>query len=331
MALPGMILYDTFRGELIRRTSDSQQKRLHQLLVDEELGNWLPSQLLRQMKQLMGENPLQSDILKQLFVNQLLANAQMILASAGESTPVDELAELADRIMEVTTTVAPVTQVQSSTNPFLLTPDSSELTELRALTQQQARQIQTLTDQLQSSLETNHDGTTINTLAVAALVVGIDLAVIFTTTNGVRAPVHIKSRPLHHRETRKPGCESDQQAWPCPKESHILHQRPYNRYSLPGGYRCRSQCHPHETGARKMHTNLDTATGRKPFPYPNIQREIPYFELGIPSYITVDFCCSEVTNPYFRSRFFAPLQPLSQCKTRTISRQHYKPLCGIAT
>ena len=150
MAPPGTVPYDTFRAELIRRTSDSRQKRLRQLLVDEELGDRRPSQLLRRMKQLMGENPLQPDILKQLFVNRLPPNAQMILASAGENTPVEELAELADRIMEVTTTVAPMTQAQSSTNPFLPTPDSSELTELRALTQQQARQIQTLTDQLQA-------------------------------------------------------------------------------------------------------------------------------------------------------------------------------------
>ena len=53
-------------------------------------------------------------------------------------------------IMEVTTTVAPVTQAQSFNNTFLPTPDSSELTELRALTQRQARQIQTLTDQLRA-------------------------------------------------------------------------------------------------------------------------------------------------------------------------------------
>ena len=47
----------------------------------------------------------------------------MILASAEENSPVEEQAELADRIMDVTTTVAPVTQAQSSTNPFLPTPD----------------------------------------------------------------------------------------------------------------------------------------------------------------------------------------------------------------
>ena len=144
----------------------------------------------------------------------------------------------------------------------------------------------------------------------------------------MRAPVHINSRPLHHRETRKPGCKSDRHAWPCPKESHILRQRPYNRFSLPGRYRCGSQRHPRETGARKTHSNLDTATGRKPFPYPNIRREILYFELGVPSYIPVDFCRSEVTDPYFRSRFFAPLRPLCRRKTRTISRQLYRPRCA---
>ena len=130
----------------------------------------------------------------------------------------------------------------------------------------------------------------------------------------MRVPVHINSRPLHHRETRKPGGKSDRHAWPCPKGSHILCQRPYNRHSLPGGYRCGSQRHPRKIGARKTHTNHDTVTGRKPFPFPNIRREIPYFELGIPSYIPVDFCRSEVTNPYFRSRFFAPLRPLVDVK-----------------
>ena len=143
----------------------------------------------------------------------------------------------------------------------------------------------------------------------------------------MRVPVHINSRPLHHPETRKPSCKSDRHPWPFLKESHILRQGPYNRYSPGSEYRCGSQRHPRETGARKTHTNLDTATGRKPFPYPNIRREIPYFELGISSYIPVDFCRSEVTN-CFRRGFFAPLWPLSRRKTRTISRQHYKLHCA---
>ena len=63
-------------------------------------------------------------------------------------------------------------------------------------------------------------------------------------------------------------------------------------------------------------------------PIPTFGLEIPYFELGIPSYIPVDFCRSEVTNPYFRNGFFAPLRTLSRRKARTISRQHYRPHCA---
>ena len=145
----------------------------------------------------------------------------------------------------------------------------------------------------------------------------------------VRVPVHINSRPLHHRKTRKPGCKSDRHSWPFPKESHILHQRLYNPYSLPGGYWCGSPRHPRETGARKTHTNHETATGRKPFPYPNIRREVPYFELGIPSYIPVDFCRSEVTNPYFRSIFFAPLVEIK--RGRLVDNITGLTVRGIAT
>ena len=50
MAPLGTFPYDTFRAELIRRTFDSRQKRLRQLLVDEKLEHRRPSQLLRRMK-----------------------------------------------------------------------------------------------------------------------------------------------------------------------------------------------------------------------------------------------------------------------------------------
>ncbi|XP_038046745.1 uncharacterized protein LOC119720950 [Patiria miniata] len=60
--------YNTLKKELIKRTSASEQKRLHQLLIAEELGDRKPSQLLRRMRQLLGENTLEDNILKQLFL-----------------------------------------------------------------------------------------------------------------------------------------------------------------------------------------------------------------------------------------------------------------------
>ena len=50
--------YNKLKSELIKRTSASEQKRLHQLLISEELGDRKPSQLLRIMRQLLGDNRL---------------------------------------------------------------------------------------------------------------------------------------------------------------------------------------------------------------------------------------------------------------------------------
>lgn len=49
LAPPTTTPFDTLKAELIKRTSASQQKRQHQLLISEELGDRKPSQLLRHM------------------------------------------------------------------------------------------------------------------------------------------------------------------------------------------------------------------------------------------------------------------------------------------
>ena len=98
---PEQARYDLLKAELILRTSISEQKRLHQLLIAEELGDRKPTQLLRRMKQLLGENMLEENILKQLFLQRLPTNAQLILASTSQTTPIQKLAELADKIIEV--------------------------------------------------------------------------------------------------------------------------------------------------------------------------------------------------------------------------------------
>ena len=46
IAPPALEAYTKFKTELIRRTSASEQKRLHQLLISEKLGDRKPSQLL---------------------------------------------------------------------------------------------------------------------------------------------------------------------------------------------------------------------------------------------------------------------------------------------
>ena len=90
---PSKDCYTHLKAELIRRTSTSEQKRLHQLIIAEELGDRKPSQLLRRMRQLLGENTLEEKILKQLFLQRLPTTVQSILASTADTVGIGALAE----------------------------------------------------------------------------------------------------------------------------------------------------------------------------------------------------------------------------------------------
>ena len=81
----------------------SEQRRLQQLFSSEELGDRKPTQLLRRMQQLLGDTPGITDgsFIHKLFLQWLLANVRMVLASTSDSVSLDELAQLADKIVEV--------------------------------------------------------------------------------------------------------------------------------------------------------------------------------------------------------------------------------------
>ena len=93
--------YKTLREELIKRTTATEQKRLQQLLTDEVLGDRKPTQLLRHMRQLLGDRALEDSILRQLFLQRLPANVQLVMTTAGDSMTMEQLAELADKVMDV--------------------------------------------------------------------------------------------------------------------------------------------------------------------------------------------------------------------------------------
>mgnify|MGYP002804515740 CR=1 FL=1 len=134
------------KTELVKRTSASEQQRLHQLLTAKELGDRKPSQLCRRMQQLLGDHELEPKIMKQLFLQQLPTNAQLILASTKDDLDSENLAKLADKILEVTpthgrpatlSTVVPTSAPQAPTH-------SRELQELRELVSHLTTTVNTL-------------------------------------------------------------------------------------------------------------------------------------------------------------------------------------------
>ena len=118
--------YTTLKEQLIRRTTASEQRKLQQLLNTEELGDRKPTQLLRRMQQLLGERASTTDstFLRELFLQRLPSNVCMVLASTADTTSLENLAELADRVVEVATP-----SVSSIRNP---PPQSSDVDQLRA-------------------------------------------------------------------------------------------------------------------------------------------------------------------------------------------------------
>lgn len=158
---PTQTPYDTIKAELIRRTSASEQKRLRQLLISEELGDRKPTQLLRRMHQLLGDRQLESSILKQLFVQRLPTNVQLILASLSDTVDIESLATIADKIVEANPIQTPVSVVQPSPAPVAaaattvsstVSPDTVALHELVS---KLTLQVQELTTKV-SELSTHH-------------------------------------------------------------------------------------------------------------------------------------------------------------------------------
>ena len=98
----GTNAYDTLKEILIKRTAASEQRRLQQLFQAEELGDKKPTQLLQWMNQLLGDNTtLKKSVLRELFLQQLLANVRKVLAATPSGSSLENLADLADRVIEV--------------------------------------------------------------------------------------------------------------------------------------------------------------------------------------------------------------------------------------
>ncbi|CAG9822042.1 unnamed protein product [Phaedon cochleariae] len=79
----------------------SQGKRFKQILSSGHLGDQKPSQLLRKLQQLIGDTQIDQCFLREIFLQKLPNNIQVMLSCYPDSTvPIEELASKADSIME---------------------------------------------------------------------------------------------------------------------------------------------------------------------------------------------------------------------------------------
>lgn len=109
---PSSNKYDKLKNELIKRLSMSSEKKVKQLLQSEEMGDRNPSQFLRHLRHLAGPT-IPNDFLRTVWSSRLPENLQTIVASQAHKLPLEELAELADRVHDVVVPSSP--QVAAAT------------------------------------------------------------------------------------------------------------------------------------------------------------------------------------------------------------------------
>lgn len=141
--------YERLKTELIKRLSASRERKVKQLLTHEELGDRKPSQFLRHLKQLAGPD-IPEEFMRTIWTSRLPSSTQSIIASQVK-TPLDELAELADKIHDV---VAPSPQVAATAAVPVMT-EGGVASQIAALTQQ----VQALTTRIDRMSRPRRHGT----------------------------------------------------------------------------------------------------------------------------------------------------------------------------
>lgn len=94
--------YDSIKQALLKQNEMSDQKRLQELLSKEDLGDRKPTQILRRMRQLVGDTIFDPKMLRALFIQKLPPAVQGIMMTADDNTELGGMAEMADKIIEVT-------------------------------------------------------------------------------------------------------------------------------------------------------------------------------------------------------------------------------------
>lgn len=141
--------YERLKTELVKRLSASREKKVHQLLTHEELGDRKPSQFLRHLRHLAGPS-VPEEFLRTIWTSRLPSTTQTIIASQAKAS-LEEVAELADRIHDV---VPASPQVAATSAP--MTSPGSSVDHMSGQIAELTRQVQALTSQVDRLSRSRH-------------------------------------------------------------------------------------------------------------------------------------------------------------------------------
>ncbi|XP_049886497.1 uncharacterized protein LOC126380973 [Pectinophora gossypiella] len=92
--------YTVLKNRLMKIFQESAEAQFHKLVKEMDLGSQRPSQLLAKMRELAKNSGTAGDTLKNLWMTRLPGWVRAILASSSADTKLDDLASMADKIMD---------------------------------------------------------------------------------------------------------------------------------------------------------------------------------------------------------------------------------------
>jgi len=94
--------YDKLRDAIITRLAESRTQRVRRLLSAEVLENRKPSQFLRHVQHLLGDElgSNEQDFLRELFLQRIPDSTRFIFSASGASVRLADVADMADRMLE---------------------------------------------------------------------------------------------------------------------------------------------------------------------------------------------------------------------------------------
>lgn len=138
---PATNKYEKLKSELIKRLTNSREKDLQKLLMHEQLGDRKPSQFLRHLQHIAGPD-VPEDILKAIWTSRLPLSIQVLITSQPHSS-LNELAEAADRVWDVSPGLAGMHQIASTSTNNAMDQMANQIAEL-------TRQVHALTTEMHS-------------------------------------------------------------------------------------------------------------------------------------------------------------------------------------
>lgn len=134
---PSSNKYEMLKSELIKRLSKSKENKVKQLLLHEELGDRKPSQFLRHLRHLAGEDVPQ-DFLKTVWSSRLPSNIETVVASQP-TLDLQALADLADRVHDIAAPQHQVASMTSKASSFTMEEMARQISELTKSVQRLSR------------------------------------------------------------------------------------------------------------------------------------------------------------------------------------------------